>query len=340
MDGLEDILQAALVENASDVHVVPGQTVFFRRDGVLYPFGNYVAGAQQTANFIERYLTQERQAELYRQRTLDFAFAISGERFRGNAYFACGTVCLSIRLLPRRVRSLDELGDTALIKNLTGISEGLVLVTGRTGSGKTTMLAALINEITRQRAAHIVALEDPTEYILPPQKGLISQREYGTDFMSFAEAVRDSLREMPDVVVIGEIRDADSMRAALMAAQTGVLVMGSLHTKNAVETAMRVEGMFGENVRAVVRDEFAGVLSATIAVRLVPAAVGGRTCAAEIMTATTAVRNLLRQGKYGQIPSVMLTGADGMQTFSASLKNLYDAGKISAEVYRDCKNAE
>ena len=324
------ILQRAVALGVSDIHMATGQPIFFRRDGVL---------AKEDFAFDEgdilSVLSEGQTAKLRESGQLDFAFENVGNRFRGNAYLSMGKISLMLRVLPKDFPSMSMLGDTDGFKHLTFAKEGLILVTGRTGSGKTTTLFALLNEMISGRPVHILTLEDPVEYVVPHGASFISQREYGTDFYTFDGAVKAALREMPDIILIGEIRDAQTMRAALTAAQTGVLVLGSLHTKNAVETAMRVEGMFPENERASVRDEFAAVLTATIAQRLVPAAECGRTLAAEVLTATPAVRNLIRQGKYGQMATAMLNGADGMQTFAVSYKKLLAAGKITAEVFAE-----
>ena len=206
------------------------------------------------------------------------------------------------------------------MKNFFHATQGLILVTGRTGSGKSTTLAAFLNELCKLRPCHLLTLEDPIEYEFAAEKSFVSQRELGQDFLNFADAVRTAMREMPDVLLIGEIRDAATMHAALEASAAGVLVLATLHTKSAAETAMRVETMFPLVQRDAIRDLFADEFSAIISQQLVKTS-HGRTCAAEVLIANPAARSLIRQGKYVQLPNVMMSGrALGMQTMEFALK--------------------
>jgi len=239
-------------------------------------------------------------------------------------------VGLALRLLPARIPTPEEIGMPAALRVLSAARDGLALVCGATGAGKTTTLAALIEAINQTRCAHIVTLEDPIEYIFTPAQSFLSQREAGRDFSSFPNAVRAALREDPDILLIGEIRDRATMEAALMAATTGVLVLGTLHTRSAAQTALRVESLFAADVRDAVRAQFADTLTGIFAQRLLPCVNGGRAAAFEVLTATPAVRSILRQGSYGQLASVMMSGAaHGMQTAEMAEAALRAKGRIA-----------
>ncbi|MBR1807557.1 MAG: Flp pilus assembly complex ATPase component TadA, partial [Selenomonadaceae bacterium] len=243
-------------------------------------------------------------------------------RFRVNVYRQRNVPALALRLIAKEIPSLDMLNAPPALKNFFNASQGLILVTGRTGSGKSTTLAAFLNELTKLRPCHLLTLEDPIEYEFAAEKSFVSQREFGQDFLNFADAIRTAMREMPDVLLIGEIRDAATMHAALEASAAGVLVLATLHTRSAAETAMRVETMFPLVQRDAIRDLFADEFSAIISQQLVKTS-SGRTCAAEVLIANPAARSLIRQGKYVQLPNVMMSGrAVGMQTMDAALKQL------------------
>ncbi len=330
-DKWQSILNAAVCGNVSDIHVAAGQRVFFRQDGKLFPadldIGKF--GGEFVATFLTEVLSSIQQENLSNDGSTDFSFAFGRRFFRGSAYMENAAPALMLRLIPDKIPAVDELGDANILHRLAELDEGLILVTGRTGSGKSTTLAALTEKINKTRSAHILTLEDPIEYVFAPQKSFISQREYGRDFFSFATALKAALREMPDIILIGEIRDATAMRVALSAAESGILVLGTLHTKSAAETITRVEGMFATNERDMIRSEFADAFAAVLAQRLVPAKTGGRLCAMEILTTTPATRNIIREGKYNQLPSTILSGQkEGMQTMENSLRNLYRRGLI------------
>lgn len=260
---------------------------------------------------------------------VDFSWTYAGRRFRGNAYYMENGIGLALRLLPARIMTPDEIGMPDALRSIADVRDGLVLVCGPTGAGKTTTLASLIEVINQTRRVHIITLEDPIEYIFLPASAFISQRELGRDFSSFPDAVRSALREDPDILLAGEIRDRATMEAALMAAATGILVLGTLHTRSAAQAAMRVESMFPADVRDAVRAQFADAVTGIFAQRLLPRVGGGRAAAFEVLRAVPAVRNIVRNGQYSQLFSVMMSGVEqGMQTAEMAEAMLRSKGII------------
>ena len=320
---LEKILQKAVSLNASDVHLTIGQPPFFRVSGEIFQAGEILT-ARDVENFLEEILSPRLREELKKNLAVDFSHVDEkiSRRFRVNVYYQRKFPAFALRLIAKKIPTLDELGAPPALKKFFTAGQGLILVTGRTGSGKSTTLAAFLNELTKIRPCHLLTLEDPIEFEYAAENSFISQRELGQDFLNFAEAVRMAMREMPDVLLIGEIRDAATMHAALEASAAGVLVLATLHTKSAAETAMRVETMFPLVQRDAIRDLFADEFSAIISQQLVKTP-NGRRCAAEVLIANPAARSLIRQGKYVQLPNVMMSGrAQGMQTMDAALNLL------------------
>ena len=318
---LEKILEQAVNLNASDVHLTAGQPPFFRVAGEIFQSGA-ILSARTVEDFLLELLTPRLRAELEKNLAVDFSHVAEkfSRRFRVNVYYQRKFPALALRLIAKDIPTLDDLGAPSALKKFFHSAQGLILVTGRTGSGKSTTLAAFLNELIKIRPCHLLTLEDPIEFEYTAEKSFISQRELGQDFINFADAVRTAMREMPDVLLIGEIRDAETMHAALEASAAGVLVLATLHTKSAAETAMRVETMFPLVQRDAIRDLFADEFSAIISQQLIKTA-GSRTCAAEVLLANPAARSLIRQGKYVQLPNVMMSGrAQGMQTMELALK--------------------
>ena len=318
---LKKILQEAARLDASDIHLTVGQPPFFRVAGELFQAGETLT-AREVDAFLDELLTPRLRTELEKNLAVDFSHVDEkiSRRFRVNVYCQRKTPALALRLIAKKIPTLDEIGAPVALKKFFHAAQGLILVTGRTGSGKSTTLAAFLNELCNLRPCHLLTLEDPIEFEYAAEKSFISQRELGQDFLNFADAVRTAMREMPDVLLIGEIRDAETMHAALEASAAGVLVLATLHTRSAAETAMRVETMFPLVQRDAIRDLFADEFSAIISQQLVKTA-GGRRCAAEVLLANPAARSLIRQGKYVQLPNVMMSGRNfGMQTMDAALK--------------------
>ena len=320
---LEKILYEAVSRNASDIHLTIGQPPFLRVAGEIFQSGEILT-AHDVGKFLDEILSPRLREELEKNLAVDFSYVEENlsRRFRVNAYYQRKFPALAFRLIAKDIPRLEDLGAPTALKKFFNAAQGLILVTGRTGSGKSTTLAAFLNELCKIRPCHLLTLEDPIEFEYKAEKSFISQRELGQDFLNFADAVRTAMREMPDVLLIGEIRDAATMHAALEASAAGVLVLATLHTKSAAETAMRVETMFPLVQRDAIRDLFADEFSAIISQQLVKTA-RGRTCAAEVLLANPAARSLIRQGKYVQLQNVMMSGrAQGMQTMEAALKGL------------------
>ncbi len=318
----------------SDLHLVAGHPPLFRLHGVLLPADGYPELASEDILHAVRDLVAERQFEEFKQtRELDAGITIGdGYRLRLNAYVQQNTVAAAIRLLPNSFFRLDELGlDVAVLQRIVAMHAGLVLVTGATGSGKSTTIASLVNEINHTRSCHIHTIEDPVEYRHISEKALVTQREVGQDTASFAEALRRSMREDPDVIVVGEMRDLETTATALTLAETGHLTFATLHTSDAVQTVSRIVSQFPAAQQAQVNAQLASTLRVVICQQLVPWDNGqGRSLAAETLTVTSAVRALIRDGKVHQIRNTIQTGqAEGMQTMDQSLHTLVRARRLS-----------
>lgn len=316
---LSKLLEEAVSLDASDIHLTVGQPPFFRVAGNLLQQDKSLT-AQEVESFLAELLTPRLREELERNLAVDFSYVAVNRRFRVNVYYQRKSPALALRLIAKDIPTLEQIGAPLALKKFFNAAQGLILVTGRTGSGKSTTLAAFLNELCNVRPCHLLTLEDPIEFEYVADKSFVSQRELGQDFLNFADAIRTAMREMPDVLLIGEIRDAATMHAALEASAAGVLVLATLHTRSAAETAMRVETMFPLVQRDAIRDLFADEFSAIISQQLVKTK-RGRTCAAEVLLANPAARSLIRQGKYVQLQNVMMSGrAQGMQTMDAALK--------------------
>lgn len=330
----DKLIERCVQLGASDLHLSSGAPAYLRVHGRLEPLNDQVL-APELVDRMASELMHPRQRDVFEERqTLDLAYAIaSGERFRINVFRQRGQVSLAIRRLDDTFRTLGELGLPIQIGELANLRDGLVLVTGPTGSGKTTTLATLINLINLSRACHIITVEDPLEYMHRNQKSLVQQRELYTDVPSFAEAVRAALREDPNVILVGEMRDTETMRAAITAAETGHLVFSTLHTGDAVGAIDRMIGVFPAEEQESVRQQLSMVLRAVVAQRLLPRTDGkGRVPAIELLKVTVAVAHLIRTGKPQQIYSAIETGGSyGMSTLEHSLAQLIQRGVVRKE---------
>ena len=336
MRELDEILQEAVDRHASDIHITAGRPVIFRIDGDLRPLDSDKLTPEQIEELVvPLFADNDRLVEtMEKTGEIDFAHSLYGRgRFRVNLFKQRGTLAMVMRLLPFKIPAPRELGLPASVQELCQRKRGLVLVTGATGSGKSTTLASLINMINKTYSKHIITMEDPIEYLHRHEKSIVNQREIGDDTESYAGALRAALREDPDVILVGEMRDLETIQTAITAAETGHLVFSTLHTNNAADTINRVIDVFPPHQQQQIRVQLASVIECVISQQLLPIQTGsGRVAAFEVMMGTSAVRNLIREGKAFQIPSMIQTSKkQGMQSMDDALYNLYIGGLISAE---------
>ncbi len=330
---VDALLEQAVSLGASDLHLTSGSFPAVRRRGHIELLDQFPElDPDLVRQLIYRITTTEQQKNLEIKRQLDFAYGIRGlARFRVNAYYQRGSLTAAFRTIPTDIKPLEELGLPSSLLELTRKPRGLVLVTGPTGSGKSTTLASLIDEINRTRADHIITIEDPIEFIHQHQRCIVNQREIGEDATGFADALRGALRQDPDVILLGEMRDLETISTALTAAETGHLVFGTLHTQSAPSTIDRIIDVFPAEQQAQVRMQLANTLQGIVTQTLLPTNDGkGRVCALEILFLDDAIRNLIRQGKIEQVYSYMQTGTRrGMQTMEQSLTELVQKNTVS-----------
>ncbi len=326
-------LDFAIAQNASDVHFSVGVPAMIRVDGRLAAIPEAPIISDTVAQtLITSFVPKDLLLTLRQKRELDFSFGYKNMRFRVNVYFQKGSISASLRAIPKEIRGFKELGLPPFLEKFTEHSQGFVIITGPTGSGKSTTLAAMINKINLEKRKHIVTIEDPIEYVFEHKQSLISQREVGTDTNSFARALKSALREDPDVVLIGEMRDLETIEAAMTLAETGHLVLTTLHTNSAAQTADRIVNVFPPHLQQQISSQLASVLLGVVSQRLIPRINGGRVMAAEIMVANTAVKSLIRDSKNFQIPNIIQTSAaEGMISLDKVLAELVSKGEITLE---------
>ena len=335
---IELLLEECYKRNASDLHLQYGLPPILRVDGVLTPIaGTPKLDEDMVRNLIFATLDEEQQKILLKDKEFDYSFAFGDlARFRVNAFHERGKLAAAFRLIPNQIKSINDLGMPAIVETFADFPRGLVLVTGPTGSGKSTTLAALVDKINREKSTHIITIEDPIEFTHRSIRSVIAQREVHYDTFSFAAALRSVLREDPDVVLIGEMRDLETIQAAITIAETGHLVFATLHTNSAAQSIDRMIDVFPAHQQPQVRSQLSNMLMAICAQRLVPAIGGGRVVAAEIMVANSAIRALIRDGKTHQIDTAIQTGAEqGMQTMDRTLAKLVQTGAVSYDSARD-----
>ena len=330
-----DILIEVMERNASDLHLTAGVPPMIREKGRLSPMDLPPLTPQDTREIVYSILTNDQRQRLETDWQIDFSYAIPGRaRFRVNAYFQRASIGAALRLIPSDMPQLEQLGLPPVLADFTKKPRGFVLVTGPTGSGKSTTLAAMIDRINRERHEHIMTVEDPIEFLHSHRNCIINQRELGGDAHSFAAALKAALRQDPDVILVGEMRDLETIATALTAAETGHLVFATLHTQDTAQTVDRIVDVFPPEQQHQVRVQLSVALQGIVTQQLLPTADGqGRTVATEILVPTPAVRNLIREGKTHQIYSALQTGgAAGMQTMDASLADLVRRGRITREL--------
>jgi len=330
---LQELLSAMVERGASDLHLSCGTYPRIRLHGNLEPMEEFESlTPSDTSRLIYSVLTEAQQAHFDAGNDLDLSFGIEGlARFRCNVYRQRGAICAAMRVIPHQIRTFEDLRLPGIVKDLADRHKGLVLVTGPTGSGKSTTLAAMIDRINSERRAHIVTIEDPIEFVHQHKKALVHQREIRADSQSFRDALKSILREDPDVVLVGEMRDLETIAAALTIAETGHLTFATLHTNSAAQTISRIVDVFPTAQQDQIRSQLSMVLEGVLSQILVPTADGkSRVMAMEVMVPTAAVRNLIRQEKVHEIYSMIQSGAKfGMQTMSQSLAELVRSGRLT-----------
>ena len=328
-----ELLQMVIDRNSSDLHIKVGYPAQLRIDGDLVPVNGDIVDENYAQELVFSLLDDAKRDKLEVNRELDFAYSYENKgRFRINAFYQRKTPSMALRLIPSRIKNMQELGLPTVYNSLTKLNQGFILVTGPTGSGKSTTLAAMIQDINLRRACHILTIEDPIEYVYPSGKAMVSQREVGDDTHGWEIAMKSALREDPDVILVGEMRDYETIASAITLAETGHLVFATLHTNSAAQTVERIIDVFPAEQQNQVRSQLAGILEAVIAQRLVPITGGGRKAVSEIMLANPAIRNLIREGKTHQIDNVIRTSADiGMISIEHSLVQMVREGTITME---------
>ncbi|MEK7617148.1 MAG: type IV pilus twitching motility protein PilT [Patescibacteria group bacterium] len=332
---INQLLELTIQRNASDLHLSVGFPPTIRVHGELMPVpGEGSITPEQIESLTSQILTKEQQDVFTKNLELDFSFEIENKaRFRANIYRQKGYLAVALRLIPFRIPELESLGFPRVCLKLTALNQGFCLVTGPTGHGKSTTLAAFIQKINQQRAAHIITIEDPIEYVYPPGRSIIDQREMYKDTKTWGGALRSVLREDPDVVLIGEMRDLETISSAMTIAETGHLVFATLHTNSAAQSFDRIIDVFPQIQQPQIRLQLAATLESIFSLRLIPTIEPGRVLACEVLFATPAVRNVIREGKSYLIDNIIETSAEyGMQSLEGSLANLVRAGKVSEEV--------
>ena len=335
---IQDLLNLVIKNGASDLHLLTGDLASLRIDGELSYVNNTPPLTNQDIEaMVFSVITPEQKELLLANKELDFSISFrldedTAGRFRVNAYYEKGSLAAAFRFLSSKIKTLEELKLPKILHTFAGLKQGLVLVTGPTGHGKSTTLASIINEVNMNKASHVLTIEDPIEYVYPKGKSIVSQRELGIDTHSWAMALRSALREDPDVVLVGEMRDPETMEAAITIAETGHVVFSTLHTNSASQSIDRIVGVFPPHEQDQIRLQLAATLKGIVSQRLLPQIAGGRVPAAEVLIGTPAVASNIRDGKTHLIDSVIQTSQDvGMITLESSLASLVLAGSISLE---------
>lgn len=334
---LKTLLSEVIKRGASDLHVGEGMKPSIRVDGDLTPIIDEFVTREDMEKIFKSILLPKQYETYLEKHELDYSFAFEdgdlNARFRGNCFFESKRMAGVFRQIPTRIRTLEELNLPVTLKDVAKKRRGLFLVTGPTGHGKSTTLAAIINEVNCTRAEHIITIEDPVEFVYKSEKCVVHQREIGVDTVSFSEALRRALRQDPDVLLIGEMRDLETIESAITASETGHLVFGTLHTQDAAQSIDRIIDVFPAHQQQQIRTQLATVLVGICSQQLIPKIGGGRVCCTELLIANPAVRNCIKEGKTNQIKTLLQTGVSlGMHTMEQKLAEFVKAGKISREM--------
>lgn len=332
---IDDILRAAMERKASDIHITVGLPPMIRMDGEMVQLPYRPLTPQDTRRLIYDVLSDEQLNKFETKHELDFGYSVAGlARYRFNVYMQRNSVAGALRVIPTKIPSFESLGLPPVIREMSKRSSGLVLVTGPTGSGKSTTIASMIDDINETRTSHILTIEDPIEYLHSHKRCMVNQREMHSDTYSFHDALRAVLREDPDIILVGELRDLETIEAALTLSETGHLVFGTLHTRNAPATIDRIVDVFPTDQQDQIRVLLGNTLEGVVSQQLMPKLGGGRCAAIEIMIGTPAIRNLIREGKTHQMYSIIETNAQlGMQTMDRCLADHFRAGRVA---YEEC----
>jgi len=331
---ITEYLDMVIKKDASDLHLAVNVPPTLRIDGRLTPIeGKSPLTSEMVQQLIMSFMTGEQRERLLQKKEIDFSFSYAEKvRFRVNVFYEKGYISAALRSIPSKIKTIEQLNLPPILEKFALASQGFVIITGPTGHGKSTTLAGIIDHINKTRAEHIITIEDPIEYMFSNEKSMIQQREVFSDTLSFARALRSALREDPNVVLIGEMRDLETIEAGLTIAETGHLVFTTLHTNNASETADRIIDVFPPHQQQQVRSQLANVLLGVVSERLIPRIGGGRVPAVEIMLANSAVRNVIREGKTHQLPNIIQTSvSEGMINLDKVLADLVSKGEISVD---------
>ena len=323
---IQEMLKKSVDIGASDLHITVGVPPMYRIDGDLNPVGSERLTREQTESLAYSIMTEKQKKRFEQNKEVDFSFGAKNiGRFRANVYLQRGCVAAALRLIPTEVKSFDQLKLPPIIKDLMNRPNGLILVTGPTGSGKSTTLAAMIDYLNENRKEHILTIEDPIEFVHNHKSCMVNQREIMHDTDSFTSALKVALRQDPDIVLVGELRDLETISAALSIAETGHLTFGTLHTNSAPKSISRIVDVFPANQKDTIRAQLSMVVEAIISQTLIPKISGGRCLATEIMVGTDAVRSIIRENKTQQLPGIMeVSHRDGMHTMDSDLARLYN----------------
>jgi twitching motility protein PilT len=334
---LNTLLAEVIRRDASDLHIGENMKPSIRVDGELLPISDTVFEKEEVEKMLSEVLSETQYENYIVNHEIDYSFSFEHDglraRFRGNCFFESKKKAAAFRLIPSKVRTIDELNLPRVLKDIAQRRRGLFLVTGPTGHGKSTTLAALINEVNSTRNEHIITIEDPIEYVYESDKCVVHQREIGVDTDSFSEALRRALRQDPDVILLGEMRDLETISFAITASETGHFVLATLHTQDASQSVDRIIDVFSAHQQQQIRTQLGTVLVGICSQQLIPKSGGGRVCATEILIATPAVRNCIKEAKTSQIKTLIQTGNSiGMHTMEQSLARFVKAGEITREI--------